>query len=223
MTSNKAKIILVFILFVLLFGILPLLYWDFIRDTIVVPIYYVIWVISLFLKSIPQGVYFAFLVFLSLIIGFKTLESVQVERRFKRLERDRPEATTQYLRWKSLCANMDINPFSRNRFAWEAKKLILSILACEQGMDIADAEALVLDDTLDVPDVIRKLIETNTLPDAKLPLNRITSAMLRVRRLLFKVGAKNDLKIDSPVAEIIGFIEHHLEINHAGNQPESWN
>jgi hypothetical protein len=222
MTIDKARMILVFVLLALLFSILTLVYWDFMRDTIIVPIYYLIWVISLVLKSIPQGVYFAVLVFLSLLIGFKTLESVRVERSTKRLEKDWPESGTQYLHWKSLCANMDINPFSRGRFAWEARKLILSILAYEQGIDSVEAETLVRKGMVDVPDTIRNLIEKKKIPDARLPRNRITSVALRLRRLL-GIGSENDPQIDSAIAEIIGFIEYHLEIDHAGSQPESWN
>lgn len=59
MAVDKARIGLVFILLVLLFSILALVYWDFVRDTIIIPIYYIIWVIGLILKSIPQGVYYA--------------------------------------------------------------------------------------------------------------------------------------------------------------------
>lgn len=220
MTLNKARIILAFVLFVLFFGILTLLFWDFVRDTIIVPIYYFMWVIGLILKSIPQGVYFAFLVFLSLIMGLKALESTQVERHIERREGDQPQADTQYLRWRSLCADMDISPFSRQRFAWEARKLILSVLAYERGTDIAEVETLVRTGMLDVPDAIRNLIEKKRIPDAKLPLNRIASAIFRVRRLLLKADSKTDPQIDSLVAEIIGFIEHHLEISHAGNRPE---
>jgi hypothetical protein len=221
MTVSRARIILIFVLFVLLFSILTLLFWDFIRDTIIVPIYYFIWVIGLILKSIPQGVYWAFLVLLSLIIGFKTLESTQVERNFERREGDQPQADTRYLYWRRLCTNMDISPFSRQRFAWEVRKLILSMLAYEWGIDIAEAETLILTGTLDIPDAIRFLIEEKRIPDAKPPLNRIASAILRLCRLLLKADSERDPQTDTLVAEIIGFIEQHLEIGHAGNQPRS--
>jgi hypothetical protein len=223
MAVDKARISLVFILLVLLLSILALVYWDFIRDTIIIPIYYIIWVIGLFLKSIPQGVYFATLVFISLYIGFKTLESVQGERSTKRLEKDRPESGTQYQRWKSLYTNIDINPFARHRFVWEARKLILSILAYEQGINSAEAETLVPNGTVAVPEPIRNLIEEKKIPGSRPPINRIAHAVFWLRRLLFKVDTENDLQIDPLVGEIISFIEHRLEINHAGSHPESWN
>jgi hypothetical protein len=218
MTRNKAKLVLAFIAFVLFFSILALVYWDFIRDTIIVPIYYIIWVIGLFLRSIPQGVYFAFLITLSLVMGFKTLEGMKDTQNPKRRKGDQPQAGTQYLHWKSLYTSIDVNPFARNRFAWEARKLILSILAYEQGVNTSEAEALVRNGMVDIPDTIRNLIEEKRIPDTRLTLNRITSLMLRVRRLFFNGDTETDLEIDSSVAEIIGFIEYHLEINHAGNE-----
>jgi K+-sensing histidine kinase KdpD len=220
--ADKAKIILVFVLLVLLFSVLTLIFWDFIRDVIIVPIYYFLWEISLVLKSIPEGIYLALLVFLSVIIGFNTLASLRVERQTKRLERERSESDTRYLHWKSLCANMDVNPFTRDRFAWEARKLILSIFAYEQGIDIADAEMLVQNGNVDVPDTIRNLITEKRMPAAGLHVNRIARAMVWLRRLFFKIEAENDPQIDALVGEIISFIEQRLEINHAGNQPKSW-
>jgi hypothetical protein len=220
--ADKAKIILVFVLLVLLFSILTLIFWDFVRNVIIVPIYYFLWEISLVLKSIPQGVYLALLVFLSVFIGFNTLTSLRVERQTKRLKRDRPESGTRYLHWNSLYANMDGNPFTRDRFAWEARKLILSIFAYEHGIDIADAEMLVQNGYVDVPDTIRNLIMEKRMPATGLRVSRVARTMVWLRRKFFKIEAENDPQIDALVGEVISFVEQRLEINHAGNQPESW-
>ena len=220
--ADKAKIILVFVVLVLFFSILTLIFWHFIRDVIIVPIYYFLWEINLVLKSIPEGVYLALLVVLSVIIGFNTLASVRGERQTKRLERARPESGTRYLHWRSLCANMDVNPFTRDRFAWEARKLILSIFAYEQGIDVADAEMLVQQGEVDMPDTIRSLITKKKIPATRLRINRIARAMVWLRGLFLKTEAENDPQIDALAGEIISFIEQRLEINHAGNQPKSW-
>ena len=220
--TDKAKIILVFVLLVLLFGILTLIFWDFVRDAIIVPIYYFLWEISLVLKSIPEGAYLALLVFLSVIIGFNTLTGLRVERHTKRLEREQPESGTRYVHWRLLCANLDVNPFTRDRFFWEARKLILSIFAYEQGIDIADAEMLVQNGNVDAPDTVRRLIIEKRIPAAGPRVSRIARAPVWLRRLFIEIEAENDPQIDALVGEIISFIEQRLEINHAGNQPESW-
>lgn len=219
MTARKARFILAFVVLVLLFSILPLLYWDFVRDTVIIPFYYIIWLLSLILNAIPQGIYLALLVLLSLIIGFKTLDSVHIEQRFHRRERNHQQTGTQYLHWRSLYTNLYLSPFSRNRFAWEARKLILSILAYEHGISSLEAETLVRNGTLTVPETIKNLIESKTFPDARFP-NRFTKRLLRLRQLFFKTDSKKDPQVDSLIAEIISFIEYRLEINHAGNQPK---
>jgi hypothetical protein len=76
MKLNRTTVGLVFVLVVLMFSILTLLYWDFVRDTVIIPVYYLLWVGSLILKSIPQGAYLAILIFISAIIGWNTLEAV---------------------------------------------------------------------------------------------------------------------------------------------------
>lgn len=150
MKIDKAKITLVFTLFVFIFSVLALFFWDFTRDTIVVPIYHFIWIISLILNSIPQGAYLAILVILSLITGFTTLANIKVGQNPRHNEEDQSQTYTQYMHWKNLYDHLYINPFSRGRFAWEARKLILSILALEQGIDIDEVEALFRNGALDV-------------------------------------------------------------------------
>ena len=220
--TDKAKIILVFVLLVLLFSILTLIFWGFVRDVIIIPIYYFLWEINLVLKSVPGGIYLALLAFLGVVIGFNTLTSLRVERHTRRLERGQPESGTRYLHWKILCAHMDVNPFTRERFAGEARKLILSIFAYEQGVDVADAEVLIQNGYVDVPDTIRNLITEKRLPFRRLHISRVTRVRGWLRWRFFKIEAENESQIDALVGEIISYIEQHLEINHAGNQPESW-
>jgi hypothetical protein len=220
--AEKAKITLVFVLLVLLFSILTLIFWDFVRDVIIIPIYYFLWEISLVLKSFPEGIYLALLVFLSVIIGYDTLANLRAERHTKRLEREQPVSGTRYLHWTSLCANLDVNPFTRDRFYWETRKLILAVFAYEQGIDIADAEMLVQNGNVDVPDTVRRLIIEKRMPATGSRVSRITRALVWLRRLFFEIEEENDPQNDALVGEIISFIEQRLEIHHAGNQPKSW-
>lgn len=217
MTFDRAKVALAFALMVLLFGLLTLLFWDFIRDVVIVPIYYFVWVVGLTLKSIPQGIYFALLLLLSLFIGLKTLDSVQVRQPFRQLERNPAQVNTQYRHWKSLCDSVHNSKFYRDRFIWEARKLVLAVLAYEQGIDSAEAETLVRNGTLVVPDAILALIERK-IPAARSPLVGATGVLARLRRLFVRGDADRNLEIDRLVVEVIGFIERRLEIDHAGNE-----
>lgn len=222
MKLNRTTISLVFVSVVLFFSILTLLYWDFIRDTIIVPIYYLLWVGSLVLNSIPQAAFLAILIAVSVIIGWNTLEAVRVRQSGEGAERKRPEVTARYLHWKRLCANLNSGLFARDTFAWEARRLILSILAYQTGLEIPEVETRVRNGALPVPDSIRELIERRVIRDSRPAPRRIESAILRLRRLFLKVESKTDPQVDDRIAEIVSFIENQLEFNHAGSQPQSY-
>jgi hypothetical protein len=221
MRVNKVQIGFIFVLVVLVFSTLTLLYWDFMRDTIIVPIYYLFWVSDLMLKSVPQGAYLAFLIFICVLIGWNTLSGVRVRQIPSRFEGSHPQTDTRYAQWKRLYSNLHSSPFARDTFAWEARKLILSILAYQDGIKTSEVEAMVKDGTLPLPDSIRDLIQQKKIRDSQPTLNRMESTRTRLRRLFFKAKLQHDPQIDTLVAEIVSFIEHQLEIDHAGNQSES--
>jgi hypothetical protein len=220
MTSNRAGMLLAFAVFVLIFSGVTLLYWEFVRDTILVPIYYFLWVGGLMLNSVPQGVYLALLIILNLVIGVRTVGDLRAGQRVRRVIRNQPPPGTRYLHWRSLCDRAYVNPFSKSWLAIEARKLVLSILAYEQGVDLAEAEALVRNGVLDVPDTLRDAIENKYMLSAPLP-NRLTGMLFRLRRLLLRADTSPEPHVERLIAELISFIEHRLEIPHAGNNPES--
>ena len=75
---NWVRVIIAVVTVAIIFSILTLLFWTFVRDTIVVPIYYVLWVIGLFLNSVPQGLFAGFLAIIGLVIAFNTLTSLPI-------------------------------------------------------------------------------------------------------------------------------------------------
>lgn len=220
MTVNKTKVLVAFASLVLCFSLLSLRFWGFVRDTFVVPSYYVLWVIGLVLKSIPQHAYLALLIFVCLIWAMQTLKSMQAEARSARPERNSPHSDTPYLRWKMLSAYTSSNGFFRDRFVRHMRNLVLSTLAYEQGIDSSEVEARVREGVLSVPDPIRNLIEMHNIPQIK-PRGRLELGIHQVRGLILKADSTQDDEFDRFVAEIIRFMEHHLEIIHAGNYPET--
>jgi hypothetical protein len=213
MKVDKVRIAFVFVLITLIFSILALIYWDFVRDSIIVPVYYLIWVSGLILKSIPQSGYLALLILVSAIIGFNTLERIRNEQLASRPETNDPQAESRYLHWRRLHARLYVSPFSRDQFAWEARRLILSILAYQSGVDTSEAEMMVTDGLLDVPDSIRNLVQHKDMATPTPTPRNVKNAVLRLRQLLRRTVPQNEPQIDGQVAEIVYFIERCLEIN----------
>ena len=217
--DNKAKIAVVFVVAFLVFSTLTSLYWDFVRDTIIVPIYYFIWVGNLTLKSIPQQAFLALLVAISILIGLNTLLSVRVKSTTKGFADAPSQIDSRYTSWKKLCSNLSSSSFARDTFAWEARKLIIAILAYQNGIDPIEVEVRIKSETLMVPPAIKDLIQYKKIKDPPLTPQSSESVIGRLRRLLRKEVPQNNQPIDSPIAEIVAFIEHQLEIDHVTNQP----
>lgn len=215
MTINKKKIGIALVVVILAFSFLTLMYWSFVRDTFIVPVYYLIWVSDLALKSVPQEVYLAFFVLISLMIGMNTLLSVRVQK-FARSVGEIPTQTdSRYTYWRTLCSNLSSSTFAQDTFAWESRKLILSIFAYQHGIEIAQAEVMIRNDVASMPEVIKKLIEEKRIRkfiDVSQPIENI---IIRLRRWLFPVEDPQKKLIDDAVVEIVTYIEHLLEIDHA--------
>ncbi len=221
MKPDKAKIGIVFVLVLLLFSTLTLFYWAFVRDSIIVPVYYFIWVSDLTLKSIPQEAYLAVLMLISIIIDLNTLMGIRTNRYSRRIEGSQPQTDSRYLYWKKLCSNLYASPFARDTFAWEARKLTLSVFAHQNGVESSDVETMIRNGTLPVPDSIKMLIQQKKIQAPKPTYTSGENVIIRLRRLLLKEEHPNNPQTDSPIEEIVAFIEHLLEIDNARNQPQS--
>lgn len=220
MTKNRVMMLSAFAGFVLLFSGATLLHWEFMRNTIFVPVYYVLWFSGLLLNSIPQGVYLALLVLGSVIAGAKIVQGTQTKAHTRRVVRNQEPSGTRYLYWRGLCAHAYGNPFSKNWFTLEARKLVVSVLAHEYGIDAAEAELLVKNGTLHVPDTLRAAFDNKYVPSAPLP-SRFASAVFRLRQLLLGEKVQPDQHIERLMTDFVTFIESHLEINsHAGSTRE---
>jgi hypothetical protein len=223
MKVDRTRIIVAFLLVALAFSVLTLLFWDFVRDAIIVPIYYSFWIGGLMLNSLPQEAYLAVLVLISAVIGLNTLARL-------RIRRDQPDVNfihapteTRYLYWKRLSTHLYRSRFSKNLFASEARKLVLTILAHEYRLETAEIDALIRRDALPVPETIRRLIEQGEIQIAEQPSDRLSSLLHQIERLLPQTNTPREPQIDAHLAEIIAFIEQHLEITYVGDPPESRN
>ncbi len=146
-------------------SVLTLLFWDFVRDTIVVPIDYLVWVSGLVLRSIPQELYLALLLLISLALSVNTVERIRSKQATGIYEPSRPQGESRYHRWLLLVSKQSASPFYRDIFVSEARNLILSMLAYDHGIDSAEAETRVRNGTLAVPERIKRFDRDAEYPD----------------------------------------------------------
>ncbi len=196
------------------FSTLTWLFWDFIRDGIVIPIYYLIWLVGLILNSIPQVIFLIVLVFVCFMIALNALFKIQSGQYRKAASRYRPIGGGRYLFWNRLLTNLRSNSFSRDEFALEARKMILSILSYQEGINIPGIEQMLAEHKISVPVSVAQLVLSKKLqsfPDKGNPHGRKSPKFLR--RFIRK-DTQGESMIDEQAQEIIHFIEDRLEINH---------
>ncbi len=218
MQDVRLRIAAAFVAVALVLGLLTLVFWEFVRSTIIVPIYYSVWIGGLVLKSIPEAAFLAVFLVLCAIVGLSAL-GISMSGNARR----GPPVTaspveTRYHHWERLCANLYFSRFSRNLFTSDARRLIIAVLAYEYRLEPREVEALVRDGQLDLPETIRSVLTGNDELFVEQPLTRLSKTARRFRR-----EAASDPQTDALLNEIVTFIESHLEIMHVGNQPETRN
>ncbi len=219
---NWIRVVVAVLVVAFIFSILTLLFWTFVRDTIVIPVYYVVWVTGLFLNSVPQGLFAGFLAIIGLVIAFTTLTSLPRRAGGTASPPAPVQVDTRYQHWRRLSENIHISRFSRNLFMSDARKLILSILAYENGINVEEVTAMIRADALDLPDGVRALFQLTDQQDelaAPVPSEPLLQRLRRVLHLGQAAVPRNP-QVEALVADILNFIEYHLETTYAGNQPE---
>jgi hypothetical protein len=214
--DRKVLFLLSVIVFFVIFSVLMVLFWAFVSDKILIPLYYILWVCGLIANSIPQRAYLALLVLLSIIISSSTIDGLQINPRRTKKAYSPPDSGTRYMQWRILCFHDSSNWFTKGQLAFEARHLILSIVAFEQSVNLEEAESMVRSGKVDVPEILRTLIEKKSFPNA--PSNHFPGGL---SWWFGKKAAHYEPYVKQFLAELIHYAEHHLEIiPHVDNQSE---
>jgi hypothetical protein len=214
MKLNKAGLAWAIAAILVIFSILAWLFWGYVSSAIVVPIYYLIWLAGVVLKSIPQALILGVLVLVCLIIGWNTLTRVHSRPDNEGQMLYRYNSGGRYLYWNHLFANLRRNPFFRDNFAYETRRIILSILAYQEGVDMSRIEQMVAEQAIDLPESVWQLIQTKKLPPLPEEGSLLNTSIINFRRRFFNKDSPIDQMVIRQAEEIIHFIEYRLEISH---------
>jgi hypothetical protein len=195
----------------LIFSVLTLVAWDFVREAIVVPLTYLIWLGGLILNSIAQEIYLIGLIIVAGVIALNTLNKLQRKPASTRLTSAGSGDASRYRLWLRLCMAAPASEYSRVELAREARKLIVSVLAYQEGLAQPEVEQKIVSGALPVPDTVRKLFQERDLMSTPRPPQRLW------QRLMRKAGRQPDPLLNQSLEEIVQFIENRLEIVHDGN------
>jgi hypothetical protein len=207
MPLDRARVGLALAAVALVFGLLALVAWEFMRDAIVAPVYFLLRACLRLLEGLPYEGYMALLAVILVAISLDTMQRIRSGRPDEQHDDELPQTDSRYLQWRRLYENQQYNWFLRNKFALEVRHFLLSLLAFQAEKDAAEVEAMIKDGSLPVPDSIQYLIQHQTIrpAESQTPI----------------APGTDDPLLDEQVAEIVRFIEHCLEINHVGNRSSS--
>ena len=217
MEFNKTRIGLTFILVLLLFSVVSLVFWDFVRDVVITPVYYAVWVGNLLLKSISQEVYFFLFVIIGTVIGVNTIFSAIRLRIIRQSASRNFMSSSRYAHWYRLSHNLYSSSITSDNFVREARRLILKILAYQFNVDVNEIEYRIETEALQVPEVIKTLIQKKRIKNLKPKPQRRENIINRLRRRFLNEDLADNSHIDNPVNEIVAYIEHLLEIDNVTN------
>jgi hypothetical protein len=218
--NKKSALSRLLLVALLIATVSALFFWDFVRENIVIPIYFSLWVSDLVIKSVPQQAYLALLILGCIVIGFSALGSTGSNRLLTRMSREGIYNSTPYGHWKRLYSSLRRSTLFKNQFALEVRRLVLTMLAYQEGVTPPEIEARIKHGTLIVPAEVEMLVrERDFLPSAT-----ETSGFRRRAWRLWSLFGKTepvDPRRDEQLAQVIRFIESRLEIVDEPDQPEN--
>jgi hypothetical protein len=194
-----------------IFSVLTLVAWDFVREAIVVPLAYLLWLGGLILKSISQEIYLVGLIIVAGVIALNTLNKLQRKSAGTRFSSTGSDDASRYRLWLRLCAAAPANEFSRLELARETRQLIVSVLAYQDGLTQAEVEQKIVSGALPMPDTVRTLFHERDLISTPRPTPRFWQRFIR------RTDKQSDPLLNQSLEEIAQFIENRLEIVHDGN------
>lgn len=184
---------------------------DAVREFIVLPLAYLLWLADLVLRSVPQVAFLALLVILAGVLVLRGFgRPASPERRSATGAGVRREAT-RFGYWVRQFDRCEDSAFASERLAMELRELVARILADEERLSPDEVVARVRDGSLSVPAEVRALM---TRPQDWLatgqadPLSRLIRRICAALRLPVPPVAQSEL--DARLLGVITYIENRL-------------
>jgi hypothetical protein len=211
MMHNRRVIILIaVILFVNL--LLAIIFRDFIRENVLIPILYLFWYVGLFLKSLGEiclwPLALIILIGISVFILRKNKKLMQTDRGYSeapgQVEEGRVAFWMKYIRRQS----MGIESLSFTSF--RMKELILSVLAYQENLTTDELESEMGQGRVVVPKELQNLVQLSE--HAIEPMTRSAYVKNKVLRWF---RSRSNKSVDNPeINKLVQYLEAQLEIEH---------
>jgi hypothetical protein len=182
---------------------------NFIRESIVIPISYILWIGNYVIKAIPQEVFIGILVCIGVYIGLRTLFSVEKVVQEVKLPDTWVASSRARVNFWDLQIRLTYGSrYARSRVSQHTAKLVLDVLAHQQQIHPRQVEQALLRGDIDVPPEIKAIFDYRQM--APLP-----------RRLWFfnfifrgREAKAEAAQAQANIKKIVDYLEEQLELKH---------
>lgn len=205
---------------VLVVGVLAVIFWEFVSENIVLPIYSLVILIEYALASVPQLLYLVLvLVVFAGVAAYRLYVTFQMKKDSAYVSEKRygGSMTSRYDSWKRTTDNLNRSHFAHEELMRSSRKFILDLLANQQHADVNEIEHMVLTDELALPAHIRALLLErrfkSNLP-RRSPLKELFYRIGRIFNREDYTYFATTAAIEAEVDAVLTFIEQRLEISY---------
>ncbi len=195
---------------------------DFVREAIVVPVSYLIWLVDLVLRSIPQSAFWGAVVAAAALVAWRGLGSARTRTAAQRLLHRRPTvvpvlrdhaAQSVFSTRFEYIARMNDSLFAREKLAFDLRILLVKLLSHRERLPEAEIERRIRAGEageLTTPPAVHSLL-TNwqtwlSVPDAGSPVRQLTRLWQWLLRKPTKASQPN-VAMEQRLTQVIEYME----------------
>jgi hypothetical protein len=212
MQNRRVVVLIVVILFMNL--LLAIIFRDFIRENVLIPILYLFWYIRLFLRSLGEICLWPIIL---MILGIISLAILRKSKKPEQEDRGYTEATAQVEEgrvgfWMKYIRRQSIGTENLSFASFRMKELVLSVLAYQENLSNAELESEMDLGNISVPEELRNIV-LSTDHD----INRVSRPASLKNRVLrwFRSSSNSSQSPHNPeMDKLVRYLEAQLEIEH---------
>ncbi|MDF1515274.1 MAG: hypothetical protein P1S60_15805, partial [Anaerolineae bacterium] len=185
---------------------------DFVRDVILVPFAYYLWLGGIIINALPQSCFIPVLIAISLVIILPSLRKVR--KVIWRPETRKENVPGEVSMWTHRLQLLTEGSYSQNRFAYHLGYLVVKILAYEQRLSIRETMTRLENNAFDIPDPVRQYVLTgmnNQYTYTKRPIMK--KVLLWFRQIVNFNNQKKTDRMLSDMTTVIDYIEHKFDLS----------
>jgi hypothetical protein len=208
-------------------GVLSLFVRDFVRQTIIIPVTYIAWLVDLVIRSIPQSAFWGAVVAAAILVTWRNLGSKRAGLILRRpvsapILADNTDRSVFYTRLEYI-ARMYDSPFAREKLALELRLLIVKLLSHRERLPENEIERRVRTGELVTPPEVHALLTSwqtwLSPPKGGSPMQQLEGLWRRLLRAPTRATQPN-AALEQRLVRAIDYMETVMNGGPLSSQPE---